>query len=204
VIRKLLLVNGCARGGTRYMNALIQAVGVKTKHEAMGKDGSVTSFFAMDLPKYKNSYDGHVRSDYEFEHIWQLIRHPLSWVRSAHVHLAYGYWKDKAVVIGEPFPHDSKRRKLSNAHPQVARFWVRWNELMEQQRPDLVIRLEECASFWPQMMGLLGKRDPFPKHVEPIGHNSNVLDPTPEVTWEMLGEAEQEVRGMAARYGYEV
>jgi hypothetical protein len=199
---KRLLVVGCARGGTRYLNGLMRAIKLDTRHEAMGRDGTVTSFFATDLKKQSGSHKG-VRSDFVFEHIWHLVRHPLPWIRSAHAHLGWGYWKDKNPMMGFEVPC-GKDRRCERAWPELGRFWIFWHGLIEEQEPELRIRLEYAEEFWPEMMRLLGKSDTFPPNVRPEGRDPKRLFKTPEVTWEMLGDAADEVRATATRYGYEV
>jgi hypothetical protein len=179
-------------------------LGFKVTHERMDLDGVVTSFFATDMQKQARTHEG-VRSDYIFDHVVHLVRHPLPWIRSAHQHLGAAYWQNIQKITGIKVLFGDDRR-CQNAYEALGRHWLVWNALIALQNPDLTIRLEHLKDEWSGFLDQLGCAldTPFPSIIQPIGHEPKKLEKTPVVTWDMLGDAESEVRTVASRYGYEV
>jgi hypothetical protein len=203
--QKRLLVLGCPRSGTRYTARLLKTgAGLDVPHERMGQHGTVTSFFAADMPSLAKPHKG-VRSDYEFEHVWHIVRHPLMFVRSAFAFLDTGYWETTEPHTGVHVPLRENGYPSEDSYPALGLHWVRWNRLIETQKPEMRYRLERTKTAWPVMMDLLGLNGTvFPSNVKPVGRDTDTLTKTSKVTWDMFGEHQAEVWDLAASYGYYV
>src|SRR5210317_297718 len=87
-IRKNLLVIGSGRCGTTWLSQTLQAAGFDVKHECVGDHGTVSLFFQVDADWYpfvpwvakepgRVAHVGERRSDFVFDHVVHLVRHPL-------------------------------------------------------------------------------------------------------------------------------
>jgi hypothetical protein len=75
-----LLVTGCGRSGTKYIALVLRRLGLDVQHEAMGRDGVVSWYMAVDA---EGVPFGPARQDCEFEHVLHQVRHPLAVIASA-------------------------------------------------------------------------------------------------------------------------
>jgi len=87
--KRLLLITGSGRSGTTYAAKTMQAVGLDIPHEKVGAHGTSSLFFLVDsdwypmLPWYPGrNHVGERRSDFEFEYVVQIVRHPLKTIPS--------------------------------------------------------------------------------------------------------------------------
>jgi hypothetical protein len=177
------------------MTAWLKATGLLVKHEIMGRDGSVGG-----VPACFGSYDG----NYEFAHIWHLVRFPLDYIRSARARFGDSYWQRMQEINGIEHP-TGKQRQTVEAYQQIARHWMWCHKQIEGYNPELLIRIEDGKQAWPRIIDILNPRKrEYPEQIDRVGHQAERLEKIPPITWEMLGLVEQEVRDMAGGYGYEV
>lgn len=82
------LITGNPRSGTKSLAISLRRVGVDMPHEKMGNDGTVSCFFFVDSSPYPRGEYGptHVDdgefSDWEWNSIIHLVRHPLKCIAS--------------------------------------------------------------------------------------------------------------------------
>jgi len=162
---------------------------LKVKHERMGEDGTVSSLFCVDdfsdLMPYMSSEDRHegAYSDYAFDKIVHLVRHPLRCITSLRVELPPRFW-----TWQEPWSEVEIADRDAPTLEEVARFWLAWTSIVDRLHPrPSVIRLEDVANLAPRLGQ--GKRDPK----------------TPWITWEDLARVglSDRVREQMQRYGYD-
>jgi hypothetical protein len=73
-IPKKLLITGCGRSGTKYITVLLKQLGMDIGHECMGKDGIAS--WCMTINSEIVPW-GPSAKDYNFEHVFHQVRHPL-------------------------------------------------------------------------------------------------------------------------------
>lgn len=138
--RKTVLVTGCARSGTKYTAELLAAHGLDVRHEAMGRDGTVTWCMAVDDQEVPW---GEPFGAYSFDHIFHQVRHPLPVIRSM-MTLRPKSWE----FIARHIELDGGEPSLLNA----ARFWYYWNGLAER-RSNKRFRIEKVGEVQEVLLG---------------------------------------------------
>src|ERR1700748_2135285 len=87
---KRILVISAPRSGTRWMARILRECKLDVRHEWMGKDGSVSSYFVVDtdeipiVPQSKRLCHQNVpgSSAYRFDLILHVTRHPVKTIAS--------------------------------------------------------------------------------------------------------------------------
>jgi hypothetical protein len=177
------------------MAAWLKKTGLKVQHETMGQDGTV-----CDCPAFDRAYS----KSFEFESVWHQVRFPLDYIRSAHSRFGKHYWDTVREQTGITVP-TGRSDKCVEGWQQVARHWLWVHQEIESRNPELTIRVESVEELWPRITELLGCPNvQFPYQIDRVGRIPKQLEKTPVITWDMLGPVEQEVRDVAAHYGYEV
>lgn len=219
--RRLLLINACARSGTKYIHKVWQSTQLDIGHEYVGRDGSVTHFFAVDAethpvfpwesPKGRKAHVGEQRSDFEFDHIWHQVRHPLKCITSNSLVIPRNEWEWLAPHIGID-PKHPDTRFLSMV------YWLKWNQLCEAAS-HWTYRIEDIEQLWPHMRQLLKlEAAPFPSNVSKTLNrpkrwakpfvDREAVKSAPDLTWSQLDEVDilvaGHIRELARHYGYEV
>ena len=203
--KRLLLITGSGRSGTTYAAKTMQAVGLDIPHEKVGAHGTSSLFFLVDsdwypmLPWYPGrNHVGERRSDFEFEHVVQIVRHPLKTIPSIGKifnGLNYELFEEQGII-----PKGIKNKMLRCAY-----MYYELNMLAEKQA-DLRVQLERYATSWPAIMRLIGYKAGFPAHVKPANKGQGYRASVP-LTWQQLidldAELAKKIMNMTRRYGYE-
>ena len=179
-----LLVIGCPRSGTLYTAEFLRALGVRVKHESLGRDGSVGWLYAVQPPGESEDYG----------RVWHVVRDPLRTISSLAL-FTRTLWR----VIGHwvKLPRHPLRRRMA--------FWIEWNRLAER-RADWRFRVEDLRAgrrAFAEALARLGipKATPAPA----VARDTNTR-PHPVVTWADLDAASpalaRQVRDLAIEYGY--
>lgn len=205
-LKRMLLITGSGRSGTTYAAKTMQAVGLDVPHELTGEHGTSSLFFLVDsdwypsLPWYAGrNHVGERRSDYEFQHVLHVVRHPLKTIPSIGKifnGLNYELFEEQGVI-----PKGIKNKML-----RCAWMYYGLNTLAEKQAT-MRVQLERYAQSWPAIMQMLRMEGtPFPQHVKPANRATGFRASVP-LTWSELDaldpELAQNIRIMTRRYGYE-
>jgi len=179
-LSRRLLVLGLPRGGTRTAAGLIAIAAPKLEigHERMRRDGCVTGWWLVGIPPEA--------ADMNFRHIWQLVRHPLEWISSAHAYIHGKTW----IRFGLP---------ESPTAADLGAFWTRAHSSLQACGPELLLRVEDLETLWPAMRLCVKQLGPYPGPVR-IRHGDPALKLP--VLWGDLGEHESDTREMARELGY--
>lgn len=186
-IHKKILVTGMPRSGTRTVAHLLSRAGVVVQHENEGEDGIVSSYFGMNVDLYEGRHL-RPRRDYEFEHVWHLMRHPLNVIASMMSPSAKSWrWFYEAVGI-----------ETRHGFSDLADLWIRWNRQIECDFPQARrVKIERLESQWPLLMADFGIENAY--EAVNIGNHRAARRP---VTWGELGSMEEATRLLAKEYGY--
>lgn len=124
-VKRPLLVVGTGRCGTTWLSKTLLAAGYDIPHECMGRHGTVSMFFHSDHDWYpfipwatdhkgRKAHIGERRSDFRFNSVMHLVRHPLqveASMRSILTRLEM-FWAQDVGVLSVPF--DLRPAKLRN------------------------------------------------------------------------------------------
>lgn len=165
--------------------------GCRALHEANGRDGSVSCWLAVDDWWHPNMAANGLRKDFPGSEILHVLRHPLAAIPSMKEfkHPLFWHWQQQhSGVLYEPDSLDF-----------YARFWLRWNELIDEQKPFARLRIENPGETWPLIANTLEIKPEMP---------AAEIDPTwvskkkTEITWDDLGDSADALRKAAREYGY--
>jgi hypothetical protein len=193
------------------MKHVLCEAGLDVQHEYCAGDGTVSLFFCGDFDHYPvmpvtspprglNAHVGQKFRDFEFEHVFHQVRHPLKCIPSMAVTLPraiLNWWREVGIVKSEFQP-----RLLMCAHA-----WYETN-LRAEEIAEFRYKIEELPSAWPKIarrlgLGGLPMPDVTPKH-RASGNRRRGRD----VTWDTLSCLDatltRDIRRMARRYGYDV
>jgi hypothetical protein len=178
------------------MARILLASGLEVRHEDMGKDGTVSCFFAVDDYYYHGRHHDRL-AVCEFDVRLYQTREPLATIGSlTEFHKTwFWHWQQKHTGIsGDEEP-------LTRA----ARFYDAWSDLCEAAQNDLQYRIEDLDAAWPRISDLLGlsiEHPPIPVTEKNIGASDHI-----EVTWDDLKSVSPllytRTRQRAERYGYQ-
>jgi len=187
----MFLVTGCGRSGTKYTSTVLRSCGLDMPHEKVGKDGSVSSVWAIDL-KAEQYYKPHsCGSRSLFSTVLHQIREPLSAIASITTGRIDGIrWLQKHI----PLYFEGDRIKWA------VEYWLYWNQLCEDQAI-ISYKVENIQTRWAEISEILGINVPFPKNIPTnINTRSHM-----RLSWKDLSKypilAEQ-LKERAHRYGY--
>jgi len=198
-----LLITGCPRSGTRYMQRVMFRIGLDLGHEKWRRDGAVCSMLAVDDWFYPNQYvfRGQRRSSLAPDLVWHIVRHPLAVISSISgwgglgVNPAWWAWQERHTGIAPDRPWNdlSAVDKIALA----SRFYVSWNEIIEND-PSVTLRFNVEAVPIEELCERLGREAPDDLgDVRLIGKSG-----AGRLRWDQLADAEEAIRKMSARYGY--
>jgi hypothetical protein len=141
--RKLLLVTGAGRSGTKYMCFVLKRLGLDVRHERLGRDGIASWSMAVDAaePPW-----GVRRSSYEFAHVLHQVRHPLATISSCTT------FKD------ESWRFICEHVECATTDPvllRAAKYWLLWNERAEDGATSR-LRVEDLPLVFPELCERLG------------------------------------------------
>jgi hypothetical protein len=183
---------GHPRGGTRFVSRLLVSAGVRALHESKGSGGCVSCWLSVPDWYHPHSNASGLRSDYDNPHLLHIIRHPLTAVASLSRlhHGSWWHWQEKHTGL------EYEKESLEF----YARFWRRWNELIDAQKPFARIQIEHPELTWPVIASTLSANPVMPNiELDP----SWVTKKKPVIAWGDLGSAEKDTREMAAYLGYQ-
>lgn len=200
--RKKILVTGACRSGTTTVTRFLKDAGLQVEHEQMGRDGTVSCMFFIDASYYPKggivrSHEGDGKfSDYEFEHIIHLVRHPLEAIPSqAGIYSkAHKEWLDEIGFVNITI----KPNILHAAH-----LWLNVNKLVDTMT-NAVIRIEDLEHFWPALKKRLNLSGSMPE-VRQMNKASGIFRRA-SIEWEDLEKLDKgltdEIKKLTRKYGY--
>lgn len=192
-----LLITGCPRSGTRFTTEVLKKSGLRVNHEAMGPDGLVSCFFTVNDFWYPGGHIGR-RDQFDFEHVWHQIRHPLKVIASMSADHGmpgdFRHWQEKHTGI----PGDYEPRIL-----RWANFWRHWVPLATKQA-QWTYRIEDFDGVWTEMRKRLEIEDE--PDLSKISRAMGSKRPD-SLSWDDLEKLDRhvayQVRRLAEQYGYE-
>lgn len=195
LIKRPLLISGCARSGTKFITIFFKLNGYDVGHEYDGHFGVVawTMTPNSDMTPWGPGYNNYV-----FEHIFHQVRNPLKTIASAGNEPPIS-WLFIKKFIPEIEMDDPKIVK-------GAKYWYYWN-LLAEKKAEWTYRIEDIENQVGKMAALLGI-DLNPIILEIIPTNTNTRGYWDVYSWEDLREALdadlfQNIVEMATRYGYD-
>jgi len=208
-LRHTLLALATPKSGSRFLTKVLRNAGFKIGHESFKAEGTIGMFFAVEDCFYPGKHwttddqQRQRRSDYEFEQVWHFTRNPLKVIPSmASDQLPGGVW-----VWQER--HTGISCGLYPKMLRAMRFWVAWNQFIENSDPDFFFRIEDIDQHWGDICDRLGieGHPTVPKIPRDYGTAEKGPRRTVPTTWDEMKSIDNEtylrVREMAARYGYE-
>lgn len=191
-----LLVVGCPRSGTTFMNKVLNTYNVQVGHETDGKRGIVSWLFTANS---KNPAWGPRPADYKFKHIFHQVRHPLKCIATMHLVVSKA-WEYIAREVPEINLEESRL-------VCCAKMWVYWN-LKAEKRAEMTYRVENIREALPDISQRIGT--PLdPQILETISTKTHASKHNYVVTWEDLHNVLEpafykKLVLLAKRYGYQV
>lgn len=199
---KKVLVTGACRSGTTTVTRFLKDAGLQVEHEQMGPDGTVSCMFFIDASYYPKggivrTHEGDGKfSDYEFEHIIHLVRHPLEAIPSqAGIYsAAHKKWLDEIGLVN------------INVKPNLlhaAKLWKEVNTIVDSMTKAF-IRIEDLENFWPALKRRLGLKGEMPE-IRQMNKASGIFS-RPSIEWEHLEMLDKElandIKRLTRNYGY--
>lgn len=197
--QRYLLITGCGRSGTAFMNEFLYQSGLDVVHEKRAGDhGCVSWLMAADCDW---APWGPLSKDYTFEHVFHQVRDPCKVIQSFYNFPPLATWEWICTVIPEISLTDSNLVKC-------AKYWYYWN-LMAERKAEWTYRIEDIDEAYLEM----GKRLKMPLSrmvLSMVPRDTNTRgEAIREVTWDKLKEELDadlygKVRELAKRYGYKI
>lgn len=202
--RKALFI-GTGRCGTQFISAYCQKNGVGIGHEIVGVHGTSSHWFAFDADWYPvlmtrpfgTAHVGERRSDFVFENVFHVVRHPLHTIQSMYdnFHDAdYAFLLDNGLPLTKAQAQDKLLASMAVYH------YV--NEVCETQT-DSVIHAETVYEVLPDIVQALFNIDKDRQLSVPI-QNAGTHKTT--LMWkDVLNKDEglfKKLFEMGIRYGY--
>jgi hypothetical protein len=227
--KRKLFVAAAGRSGTQYIARVWKKLGLRIGHEYVGEDGTASSPFVSPrvmypavpsrAPKGRCIHIGERRGDFEFEHVFHQVRHPLKvvdsmrWTPTPRNYLdAYGIQYSENPVV------------------RAIRICWLWNKLCEAQA-ELRYRIEDIDEEFPRQCAQLGIEYPgsMPSVPRTANHawrynasdlimyretgrrvsykkRKQIIDSAPKMEWDMVMVMDREygkrLLAMAVEYGY--
>jgi len=187
----MFLITGCGRSGTKYITEVLRQCGLDVGHETLGKDGVVSSIWAV-YDSYYPSYH-HQGPRPHFDTVLHQVRHPLDTIGSLMTSSAESwYWNARHIPI------DPER--WSPLRKAEAYYW-HWNHLVSHEAV-YRYRVEDLVDCWPVVCAFVGL--PTDTALPDVPKDTNHRD-HPTVQWKNLFPGWQNlIQRMAKEYGYEV
>lgn len=223
--RKLLIL-ACGRSGTLYTSKVFRGVGLDLGHEKVGAYGTCSMYFVtpetncatVNAHQKVPIHDGENRADYEFEHVWHQVRHPLAAIDS----LAKAFTRKVRVWTGEqlhfhmPGRSAELRCPLEDRLRWAMRYWIENNKRCEEQS-EWTYRVEDFP--WVAMQARLCISPLYPLPVistttnrslryafKTVVQTKDINEKMYDTTWSTLDALDAgltlDIRILAASYGY--
>jgi len=205
-----LLITGTGRCGTHFMAKNIRAAGYDFYHERTGKDGTSSHWFVVDSDWYPMmpftasgvAHVGERKSDYIFDKIVHLVRHPVSCVNSmlsVFMRIDYEFVED--TLIPKSYEAWNKSR-----FERAMLLWLYVNEAAERLDPVLRVRIDAVNYWYTDVMNLAFNR----KSYLSINRPTNKRGTRRKILYEFKDfikvnkEIAERIESTASRYGYKV
>jgi len=157
-----ILVIGHPRCGSKYMSALLKAYGLNVGHEYMTADGISSWMFMVNDREnpYALNRDARSREGCYFENVIHCIRNPREAIPSIIRENDYARpsYEFRRKHIMKAFNVDLNH--YQNKLERAAYSFIYWNKLAENQKVDLVVKVEECEQ---EVFDFLSNRKLFGK-----------------------------------------
>lgn len=197
--QRFLLITGCSRSGTTFIADALSLCGLDIGHELLGKDGCSSWFMCIDnaLAPWK---DRPTAQNFEFEHVFHQVRHPLEVISS--VYATEHFMAVKFFVANIP------EIDLSDSHlVKCAKFWYYWN-LYAEKKAEWRYQIEQIEEVWEEMgqrLGITLDKEALKK----VSAKSNHRDRKVQFSWlelsqQLPADLFMKIQDMAIRYGYVV
>jgi len=195
--KRLVLITGCGRSGTTYMTEFLRKSGLDVLHEQMGRDGSVSWIMGAETDW---APVGPLLKNFEFDHIFHQVRHPLKVIRSYYNSPPGVTWEWICSIIPEISLEDSPLTRC-------AKYWYYWN-LMIENKAEWTYRIEDFAEKYQELgerLGLVFEEEVL--MAVPTDVNTRVKPGHISINWNYLKKNVDrkvylQVRRLAKRYGY--
>lgn len=175
-VSRRLLVTGTGRCGTKSLARALQLTGHDMPHERTGADGTVSHWFALDADWYPiliNSpigcaHVGERRSDFVFEHVVHLVRHPVECINSmvaVFPRIDYLWYFEHNLLS----PDAMRRPRLF----RCIDLYYQVNRAVEALVPEVRYRLEDIQNWYPELLARCHWRPaPYPD-LPPLNRRPN-------------------------------
>jgi len=187
----MLLITGSGRSGTAYITRVLQRCGLDVKHEAVGKDGSVSGFYCFEAKSYPGK---HKTPRPKFDVILHQVRDPLKTIASVTTGRNRD-WSQQFVDV----EHDASPLRWA------CYYWLTWNREAERQAL-WTYRIEELSTAWETLRSVLDFDTDYASATFNVPLTVNAREHA-AITWRAVQNAAPEIydsiRAMADRYGYE-
>ena len=186
----MFLITGSGRSGTQYIARALCACGLNVGHEARGRDGIVSGFYAFKARHYPGK---HPNPRPHFDIILHQVRHPLRAIASIQT--------GKSWTWARQFAPFQPRASLLN---RACHVWLAFNEQAERIS-EWTYQIEALPDVWPEFTARLGFNAPY-SAIAGIPRNTNARRHA-AITWGDVERAAPEIAAnitaAARRYGYE-
>jgi len=147
--KKKLLIVGCGRSGTKFVSSLLSQIGLQLGHEKVSVDGLSNWYFTPASEIYPPTHTRIKFNDYEYEHIFHQVRHPLKTIASAQTFMNVSWDYTKKFI-----PITPNKNKLYNA----MEYWLYWNEKAEEIS-EWRYKIEDFKLIFEEFCVRLNKRE---------------------------------------------
>ncbi len=162
--KRKLLILACGRSGTAYISKVFQKLGYDLGHERVGEYGCCSMYFVTPTTDCSIVNKGqktgiHVkecRSDFEFEHIFHQVRHPLKAIES----LAGSFtrkvrlWTHTELNVCLPGKAEDYQCPYEDKLHWAMHYWLDNNELCQEQA-EFTYQLESVENYWKKLADTL-------------------------------------------------
>jgi len=215
ILYRPILAIGHPRCGSRYMNELFKAYGLDVGHERMGKDGISSWMFAVEDDCLLSAQDplSATRKHKYFEHVVHFVRNPRTAIPSI---IRENRHSEKSYAFRRKHILDAFGIDLDEAQSGVEKAvlsYLYWNKLIERQRVDLTVRVEDAEGV--ALRFLRDRRLIAPEYrlAAPPPKDATAQEPyhgalpdntnQREADWDAVGDKlKAELNAMCRRYDY--
>lgn len=174
-----------------YTSKALQAAGLDVGHERLGRDGIVSSMWALDVDEYPAYHEQGPQP--EFDVILHQVRHPLDAIGSL------------TTALPESWAWNARYMPIANKPvlEKAALYWYLTN-LIAEKRASWTYRIESLPDIWREFTRRLkikagiGVLAGIPKNINSREHDT--------VTWKQIRGVTvhwDQIRKLARSYGYE-
>lgn len=187
-IKLNFMITGHGRSGTKYMYKLFNWLGFLVGDKWNGHDG-----MSHDFPMSVQSNLWPMREFKRYyHHLIQVVRNPHKVVESTYLCRVYNLVEDRA----ERIPEIARGNKIE----RTIRSLVLWNQAIKNEKPDLVVKVEEAPRVcraWLIENGFAVKDNPKPPPPTDVNSRDVAGWDSGRVPWDKIGP---EVRRMYKKH----